>query len=374
MRFGDIVLVVLGLAGTHLGLEVTARHALPPPFDVPHLRVHAAGYQTWQPGARFRYRNLPGVTPPSALVEINELGLRDEPLALPKPAGQRRVIVVGDSNTAAMQLERDDIFTTQLQLELGDQDLRVVNAGTKGTGLAEHLLWLRHEGFRLQPDLLVVQVASDDPGDDLAHGGFRHDGVVLELAPELASPPPWREAALRLRDAIGNRSAVAYRVWSQLRAARSGGSAARPRPEGAFIPAAAAPAGAPASAPLSSRPAPTTPPRPEPAGTALSAALLQQIVREAEADDVPVLVLELPHPLFLFSQHPALAGIRRRSPELAAIRVDVRERFQQEWKAGDDPYLAGDGHLDASGHRAVADILARRIRDVLGERDVDGTG
>src|ERR1043165_197692 len=93
-------------------LEVAIRVVVAPQVDVPHLQVDAHGFYTWYPGSRFTYHNLPNVDPPSATVRVNANGLRGPELALTKPADERRVLVIGDSFTAAVQLPEAEIFTT----------------------------------------------------------------------------------------------------------------------------------------------------------------------------------------------------------------------------------------------------------------------
>jgi hypothetical protein len=119
-------------------LRATAHPKLPLAFDAmlvispEHLRVYAEGFYTWYAGSRFTYHNLPGVVPTSAAVRINALGLRGDEVPMPKPAGEHRVLVVGDSYTAAVQLPEERIFTTLLQhaltLARPDASYRVVNA------------------------------------------------------------------------------------------------------------------------------------------------------------------------------------------------------------------------------------------------------
>jgi|GEM_PF-2645175 len=381
VRASEFIFALAAVAATHLAFEVALYAALPRQFSVPHLRVSAHGFQTWQPGAHFDYQNLPGVVPSSARIDINDDGLRDDAVVRPKQADERRVIVVGDSNTAAMQLPREQIFTTCLGALLAARardrsadgvagQVRVVNAGVKASGLAEHLLWLRYRGFALEPDLIVVQIAADDPDDDLAHGGFTLSGGAAVEAARLARPAWWRAPALTVRDAVCNHSLVYYRLWSELRSALTAPASVdtdaawwmRGRPSGAA-------SGNSASMPGSLLDVAAAPPasvaaKPDP-GVALSAALLGEIIEEATARGVGVLVLPLPHPLFLEQGHPRLEAVVSRGVAAPTSVVRVDDWLRSANRAGHDPYLAHDGHLNETGHRLVAEALLPAIESAL---------
>jgi lysophospholipase L1-like esterase len=92
-------------------------------------------------------------------VEINSLGLRS-PAAIgyDKPAGVYRILVLGDSFVEAMQVEMQDAFHQQLGQILNQRGLRaeVIAAGVQGWGTDQELLWLREQGRRYRPDLVVL--------------------------------------------------------------------------------------------------------------------------------------------------------------------------------------------------------------------------
>jgi len=67
-------------------------------------------------------------------VPVNALGLRDTPVAVPRPAGQRRILVLGDSSIYGVGLCRLQTLPELLQAALADgsRDLEVINAGVPG--------------------------------------------------------------------------------------------------------------------------------------------------------------------------------------------------------------------------------------------------
>lgn len=121
-------------------------------------------------------------------VETNSLGFYDDE---PLPAGETslRVLAVGDSFTAAMNVPRDAVWTAVLERELrthGHPDADVVNLGLDGTGSDVHVALLREWLPRLRPDVVVLAFFANDFGDVL-DGRFSrecHRGFVLSYQSE----------------------------------------------------------------------------------------------------------------------------------------------------------------------------------------------
>ncbi len=171
-------------------LEIGIRMVVAPQIDVPHLRVFAGGFYTWYPRSRFTYHNLPKVEPPTADVRINEHGLRGESFPREKPAGETRVLVLGDSYTAGVQLPEDRIFTTLLARELDrrapSDRHRVVNAGFNGAGTAQELLYFRDQDGARHRASLVGAVAGDRRA--LCNGQGRLLVVYLVVGEDAVAP------------------------------------------------------------------------------------------------------------------------------------------------------------------------------------------
>ncbi len=97
-------------------------------------------------------------------IETNSKGLRDYEHTYEKPADVTRVLVLGDSFIEALQVELDDSFAGALQSTLnGDSGgvglrrrVEVINAGVSGYGTDNALLFFEHEGYRYQPDLVLL--------------------------------------------------------------------------------------------------------------------------------------------------------------------------------------------------------------------------
>jgi len=94
-------------------------------------------------------------------VATNARGLRDDPLAVPKPTGLVRVLCVGDSCTYGTGVRREDSIPGVLDARLGD-DVDVVNAGVPGYTAFQATRYLEERGLRLEPDVVVFTLGFND--------------------------------------------------------------------------------------------------------------------------------------------------------------------------------------------------------------------
>ena len=344
LRTAALILVEAALV---LGVvEIAIRMTVAPQIDVPHMRVHPEGYYTWYPGSRFTYHNLPNVEPPSAAVRVNAAGLRGPEIASPKPAGERRVLVLGDSYTASVQLPEDRIYPTLLEAELraarADAGYRVINAGVNGAGTAHELLYFLHRGAALAPDVVVLQYAFNDLDDTRLHGGFRLTADGVELREDLRRPAFWRSPLLAVRDALGNRSLAFYLFYRAV-------AGTHPQP------AAAA----------------ELPPL-EPAEL-LVTRLVERLITEANARGARVIVLTIPSPLYVTGGDAAyhrVVGAFRAFVAHGPNQLIVADALLAAANArGEEPYLAHDGHLGDTGHRLIAHALAAAVLQGESSRD-----
>ncbi len=90
--------------------------------------------------------------------KINSLGLRGPEYAHEKPEGTFRILVLGDSFTEGYDVELDDLFTTILERSLRKRwpKIEVINGGTGGYSTDQMYLFLRVEGYKYHPDLVVM--------------------------------------------------------------------------------------------------------------------------------------------------------------------------------------------------------------------------
>lgn len=106
---------------------------------------------------------------------------RDFPYA--KPAGTLRVLALGDSHTQGYEVHQDATFSAVLERYLHSHGMRaeVLNAGVSGFSTAEELAFLENEGYRYQPDVVVLAFYANDFEDNLKADLFGLDkGGLVE--------------------------------------------------------------------------------------------------------------------------------------------------------------------------------------------------
>jgi hypothetical protein len=92
-------------------------------------------------------------------IATNSLGLRDDPMPSPaKPAGTKRVVMLGDSFVLGYTVDRDDLFVDLLERwwKAEGRPLDVVNAGTEGWSTDQEAVWLEKNGAAFRPDIVLL--------------------------------------------------------------------------------------------------------------------------------------------------------------------------------------------------------------------------
>ena len=94
-----------------------------------------------------------------------------------KPAGTFRVLSLGDSHTQGYEVRQAFTFSSVLKRYLEGRGLKaeVLNAGVSGFGNAEELAFLENEGYKYQPDAVVLGFYANDYEDNLKSGLFGLD-------------------------------------------------------------------------------------------------------------------------------------------------------------------------------------------------------
>ena len=106
---------------------------------------------------------------------------RDFPYA--KPAGTLRVLSLGDSHTQGYEVRQLATFSAVLERYLRSHGIRaeVLNTGVSGFSTAEELAFLENEGYRYQPDVVVLAFYANDFVDNLKADLFGLDqGRLVE--------------------------------------------------------------------------------------------------------------------------------------------------------------------------------------------------
>jgi hypothetical protein len=93
-------------------------------------------------------------------ITVNGAGLRDDDELGPKPPGERRILLLGDSLVLSVQVMFPQTFGELLERQLNtppsDAHYRVINAGVQGYGPVEEALMLRRIARVVQPDVVLA--------------------------------------------------------------------------------------------------------------------------------------------------------------------------------------------------------------------------
>src|ERR1035437_6918656 len=102
--------------------------------------------------------------------KTNNHGFRnDENIEYAKNENEIRVLCLGDSHTQGYEVNQHETFSwvTENILRQKGLDATVINAGVAGFGNAEELVFLENEGYKYNPDFVVLAVSSNDIEDNI---------------------------------------------------------------------------------------------------------------------------------------------------------------------------------------------------------------
>jgi hypothetical protein len=161
--------LVLGIF--EIGLRLAGYRAIYDMYSKPSIFWEHDPVLGWvqQPGAQAEYIGpRPWPVEFKTQVSINSLGLHGPELE-PVPPGGHRILALGDSMVAAFEVPAEASFTSVLQDRLSasiDAPVQVVNAGVRGYGTDQSLLYYRERGRRLQPDFVIFFYSGNDLVDN----------------------------------------------------------------------------------------------------------------------------------------------------------------------------------------------------------------
>jgi hypothetical protein len=314
----------------------------------------------------------------------NAQGFRGErAYAVPKPAGGRRVLMIGDSFTFGMGVDDDEIAAVRLEGALrevcGDPGIEVVNTGVPSYGTSQELATLERYGLPLQPDVVVLSVVSNDADDNLATGLHELVGDSLREREVTAGPGSGVYRWKRIANATPgyrflSRHSVLVGVLRQL-----GSQAARSRSlaDGAGEPSEADSAARrvlalPDTSPAALRAAALDP-------SSYRYRLMQRLMGRmksvSEGAGAEFLVAVIPDSWELRGyaagrpeEAPLMTAGLRMCDSVGAGCVNVGEHLIRESRgAGTDQfYFGGDAHFNGRGQAAMAAALVQPVARRLG--------
>lgn len=136
-----------------------------------------------RPGVEGRLKTLETTTE----IRINRHGLRDRDYPYQKGA-ERRILVLGDYTVWGYGVEQEESFPKRLEKSLSPS-WEVINAGTTGYSTDQELLYLRQEGLKYSPDVVLVVFSLYDTIENISQVAYSYpkpffvlEGKSLRLA------------------------------------------------------------------------------------------------------------------------------------------------------------------------------------------------
>ncbi len=106
----------------------------------------------------------------SSQFQLNSQGLRDYEIPIEKPAGETRVLCLGDSFTWGQMVALDETYAKCLERDLRasmpGRAVTVINSGRLGWNTADEFEWFVRQGVQYEPDIVVVGFCLNDAEGD----------------------------------------------------------------------------------------------------------------------------------------------------------------------------------------------------------------
>ena len=302
----------------------------------------------------------------------NAFGYRDRiDRRAERTPGVARIALLGDSFAAGWGVEFDQTFGDRFERATG---IEVINAAKNGGCALWFVPQARFVRERFAPDWLLVQIFDNDLDDNL----IARSSLEIEVGERFRELPPKARAELSLRDRLSQDydSLVLRRRLKQLsRRLRGKTMHSTPyvkpgaKPEHRILTREQAIAGH--GVDLS--PSRTYQPAfsfhvPGQAGAwrerlDWNALLLDQMIEEALAAGVRVALLYIPaYDVFVHepAPNPLAESVRELAERRGVLWLDATQALSGR-TAPEELYFAYDGHLNAEGHAAVAQLLEQEL-------------
>ena len=179
-----IAALIMGLALSLLLAEGLVRVLMPTPFALSEvtrfLEYHERLGQVFIPGktamhtVRFESRNN---------VTINSHGMRNPEVPLKKPAGTKRIALLGDSFASNLPVPQADVFTEVMD-RLLPEDWEILNFGVDGYTTLQEWMQFGETVAAFEPDaVMVLFYLRNDLEDNVGYSGIPNYRPLARLAP-----------------------------------------------------------------------------------------------------------------------------------------------------------------------------------------------
>ena len=139
------------------------------------------------PGLKFVYR-AEDKQEFETFVEYNSKGLNDYEYDYKKPENTVRILAFGDSFVEAIQVRREENFCGFMERVLNSGNLpkryEIINMGVSGYSPILEYLYLKNEGLKYEPDIVVLYFFMNDVYEDSLYKGmatFSDNGLPVKV-------------------------------------------------------------------------------------------------------------------------------------------------------------------------------------------------
>jgi lysophospholipase L1-like esterase len=215
--------IALAAVATLLALvaaEVMARLAVPAPLAWRNPQT------LYRPDPLLHYRMRPNQTGYTADKPFgtNRLGLRGADIAIEKPPGVRRILLLGDSIAFGFGVADEDTFAALLERDLNGRAgagvrYDVINAGQPAFNTHQEVTYFATEGQQLSPDAVIIALYWNDIHSEMLQHADA-DGRLIEGSPDAElsrSERIWSSAPVMAVRNFVKRSRLIYLVLDRLR-------------------------------------------------------------------------------------------------------------------------------------------------------------
>lgn len=139
--------------------------------------------------ARYTLYSNEGLTGMDSVIShtTNNVGFRGDPLIIPKPLSETRIIIIGGSTAQCLYIDDAKSLNKVLQNELQEsypaRNVKVYAAAKSGDASDEHLAMLTHRIAHLQPDLVILFSGINDLRKTIQRYDYLHLTPVKTYSP-----------------------------------------------------------------------------------------------------------------------------------------------------------------------------------------------
>ncbi len=168
---GNIYAFIISAMLAILCVEVGLRLVNPWGIDFFHSMPYHMQGMVDHPQLGYAHPKSVSYTLGSNRIELNSHGLRDEEIPYSKTPAEKRILVLGDSVAFGWGVGQGETFSDYMEQMLREQTAdiwQVINAGVNGYNTEQEATFLRIEGMRYGPNIVILVYVRNDSVDPVA--------------------------------------------------------------------------------------------------------------------------------------------------------------------------------------------------------------